>query len=107
MPPVTSVEHPTPKPYVSTGHLPEPDTIEALMAEAYEAFKSNADGHNSTVYPALARAPKDLFGICMVGVSGKVYEIGDSDYEFTIMSVSKPFVMALVCEALEPDGGPG
>jgi glutaminase len=86
--------------YVSTGHLPPPDQVRALVAEAYERFKSNTDGQNSQVYPALARVPSRLFGICVVGTSGNVYAVGDSDYEFTIMSVSKPFVFALVCEAL-------
>ena len=70
------------------------------MAEAYERYKTNADGQNSQVYPALARMPSGLFGICVVGTSGNVYAVGDADYEFTIMSVSKPFVFALVCEAL-------
>jgi glutaminase len=36
----------------------------------------------------------------VVGTSGNVYAVGDADYEFTIMSVSKPFIFALVCEAL-------
>src|SRR5262249_61389805 len=54
-------------------------------------------------YPALARVPPHLFGICEVGTNGAVYAIGDSDHEFTIMSVSKPFIFALVCEALGPD----
>jgi glutaminase len=36
----------------------------------------------------------------VVGTSGNVYAVGDAEYEFTIMSVSKPFVFALVCEAL-------
>ena len=57
-------------------------------------------GENSKVYPALARVPSELFGICVVGTSGNVYAVGDAEYEFTIMSVSKPFVFALVCEAL-------
>ena len=87
-------------PYVSTGHLPSPDLIKALVAEAHERYKSNADGQNSQVYPALARVPSNLFGICVVGTSGNVYAVGDSDHEFSIMSVSKPFVFALVCEAL-------
>jgi glutaminase len=90
-------------PYVSTGHLPPPDRVRALVAEAYERFKANAEGQNSQVYPALARVPSDLFGICEVGTNGAVYAIGDSDYEFTIMSVSKPFIFALVCEALGPE----
>ena len=36
----------------------------------------------------------------MVGTSGNVYAVGDADYEFSIMSVSKPFVFALVCQVL-------
>jgi glutaminase len=86
--------------YVSTGHLPAPEQVRALVDEAYETYKSVADGKNSEVYPALARVPSDLFGVCVVGTSGNVYAVGDAEYEFTIMSVSKPFVFALVCEAL-------
>jgi glutaminase len=85
------------KAYVSTGHLPPQQEIEELVEEAYARFKSNKDGKNSQVYPALAKVPSELFGICIVGTSGNVYAIGDSDYEFTIMSVSKPFIFALVC----------
>jgi glutaminase len=93
----------TPASYVSTGHLPSPDVVEALVTEAYEQFKSNTEGQNSQVYPALARVPSNLFGICVVGTTGNVYAVGDSDYAFTIMSVSKPFVLALVGEVLSPD----
>jgi glutaminase len=38
----------------------------------------------------------------VVGTNGNVYAVGDAEHEFTIMSVSKPFVFALVCEALGP-----
>jgi glutaminase len=89
--------------YVSTGHLPPPEQVKVLVAEAYERFKSNTDGQNSQVYPALARVPSHLFGICDVGTNGAVYAVGDSDHEFTIMSVSKPFIFALVCELLGAD----
>lgn len=89
--------------YVSTGHLPTPEMIQALVTEAYDQFKSNTEGQNSQVYPALARVPSNLFGICVVGTSGNVYAIGDADYEFTIMSVSKPFILALVTETLSPE----
>jgi glutaminase len=89
--------------YVSTGRLPPPDHVKALAAEAYERFKSNTEGQNSQVYPALVRVPSSLFGVCVVGTSGNVHAVGDSDYEFTIMSVSKPFIFALICEALGPE----
>src|SRR5262249_40751926 len=86
--------------YVSTGHLPSPEMVKALVSEAYERFKSNGEGRNSDIYPALARAPSDLFGVCGVGTSGNVYAVGDTDHPFSIMSVSKPFVFALVCQSI-------
>ena len=87
-------------PYISTGRLPTPEQVNALVAEAYERYKTNAEGEVSQVYPALARVPGHLFGICVVGVSGNVYAAGDTDYPFSIMSVSKPFVFALVCQSI-------
>jgi glutaminase len=90
-------------PYVSTGRLPSADVVRALVAEAHDKFKSNTDGQNAQVYPALARVPSDLFGICVVGTTGNIVEVGDSQHEFTVMSVSKPFVFALVTELLGPD----
>jgi len=94
-----------PDSYVSTGHLPPPDRVAALVEEAYEQFKSDREGRTSSVYPSLAVAREDLFGICVVGTDGRLYATGDSEHEFLIMSVSKPFVFALVCEALGAEGG--
>jgi glutaminase len=91
------------KAYVSTGHLPAPEAVQQLVDEAHHRFKSNTDGENSQVYPALARVPSELFGVCIVGNSGRVYGAGEIDYEFSIMSVSKPFVFALVCEDIGPE----
>jgi glutaminase len=83
--------------------LPEAETVRTLVSDAHRRFKSNTDGQNSQVYPALARVPRDLFGVCVVGTSGSVYAAGDTDHEFSIMSVSKPFVFALICEAIGPE----
>jgi glutaminase len=85
--------------FVSTGHLPPGELVGRLVAEAHERFKSVTDGENSQVYPALARVPSGLFGVCVAGTGGEVFCAGDADYEFTIMSVSKPFLFALVCQA--------
>jgi glutaminase len=87
-------------PFVSTGELPAEESVESLVAEAYERYRANSEGANASVYPALARVPPELFGVCVAGTSGRVYAAGDADTEFTIMSVAKPFVFALVCEAL-------
>ncbi|RZN14650.1 glutaminase A [Bradyrhizobium sp. Leo121] len=91
------------RPYVSTGHLPNPEMVQSLVEDAHRRIKSNADGHNSQVYPALARVPSELFGVCVVATDGHVYGAGDIDYEFSIMSVSKPFVFALICETIGPE----
>jgi glutaminase len=74
--------------------------VKSLVSEAYERFKSNAEGSSSDVYEALARVPSDLFGVCVVGTSGNVYAVGDTDHPFSIMSVSRPFVFALVCQSI-------
>lgn len=87
-------------PFVSTGDLPPPGLVRALVAEAYERFKTNSEGRVSDVYPSLAAARGDLFGVCVVGASGAFYASGDFDRAFPIMSVSKPFVFALICQLL-------
>jgi glutaminase len=86
--------------YVSTGHLPSPAQIQHWVEEAHERYRSITDGQNAQNYPALARVPSDLFGICAVGTSGNVYAAGDAAHEFAIMSAAKPFVFALVCQTL-------
>ena len=85
-------------PYVSTGHLPRADVVAQLVAEAHARYRDDDVGEVSRVYPALARVPRDLFGIAVVSVAGAEVEVGDADVPFTIMSVSKPFVFALACD---------
>ncbi len=85
---------------VSTGRLPSPETVGSLVAEAHQLFKANTQGVVADYIPALAKVPADLFGICVVGVNGAVHTAGDADHEFSIQSVSKPFVFALVCQAI-------
>jgi len=88
--------------YVSTGHLPEAELVEQLVRRAHARFRDNDEGETSQVYPSLAYAPRHLFGICVVGTSGRVYDVGDTAHDFTIMSVSKPFIFALVCQLIGP-----
>jgi glutaminase len=89
--------------YVSTGHLPSPRQVQSAVDEAYRLYRSDDSGENSPTYPALARVTGNLFGICVAGTSGSVYRAGDTGYGFAIMSVAKPFVFALVCDALGAD----
>jgi glutaminase len=95
--------HTPPTAFVSTGQLPPPEHIQSLVEEAHRRYAGHCEGANSTVYPALERVSPDLFGICIAGVKGRLYTAGDVDHEFTIMSVSKPFVFALICGLLGPE----
>ena len=88
------------EPFVSTGSLPPPELVQTLVIEAYERYRTNTDGSLSSVYPALARVSPELFGVCVAGVSGDVFAIGDAEVEFTLMSVAKPFVFALVAQVV-------
>lgn len=90
--------------FVSTGDLPPPGRVASLVDEAHRRFDPVALGQVSNVYPALARVPSDLFGICVVGTDGRVHAVGDAEHEFTIMSVSKPFLFALICDRIGPTG---
>lgn len=85
---------------ISTGHLPPSERVQAMVEAAYAQFKNNDEGRNAEHYPALAAVPRDLFGVCVASVEGAIFAAGDAEYPFTIMSVAKPFVFALVCQAL-------
>ncbi|MCZ7552772.1 MAG: glutaminase A [Anaerolineales bacterium] len=86
--------------YISTGHLPPAKQVQQLVDLAYRQYKSNDTGKVADYIPALASTPPALFGLCVVGTNGAVYSAGDAAHEFSIQSVSKPFVFALVLQAL-------
>lgn len=88
---------------VSTGRRRASTRVQTLIDAAHERFRDDDRGANASHYPALASVPRDLFGICVAGVDGTVMEVGDSRHPFTIMSVAKPFVLALVIEAIGAD----
>jgi glutaminase len=92
---------------ISTGHLPAPQQVETLVRAAYERYKGLDDGKVADYIPALAKVSDKLFGICVVGTNGGTFSIGDAEHEFSIQSVSKPFVFALVCEAIGTEAARG
>jgi glutaminase len=87
-------------PRISTGDLPRLEEVRDLVTDAYERYRSNGDGAVADYIPVLAQASPDWFGIAVVGPGGRSFEIGDVETPFSIQSVSKPFVFALVCEAV-------
>lgn len=89
--------------FVSTGTLPSDERVAELVRESHDRFAGVDDGECSHVYPALQRADPDGFAIAVTGVNGRRTSVGDVDHRFTLMSVSKPFVLALVCEVVGAD----
>lgn len=87
-------------PFVSTGHLPTTEMVQALVADADARFKDHDEGQNASHYPALAAVPRHLFGLCLTATNGQEFAAGDVDDEFTIMSVAKPFTLALVYQVM-------
>ncbi|ANJ27939.1 glutaminase A [Agromyces aureus] len=94
-----------------------PSPLSIALASVLERARPKTSGAVATYIPELARADPDQLGIALASVRGTVHEAGDSDAEFTIQSVSKPFVLALALEqsglaevtrhvGLEPSGEP-
>lgn len=92
-----------PAPIVSTGQLPDPEHVQAVLEAAHAACRDLDEGTVADYIPALAAAPPEAFGACIAGTAGGLYEVGDTTTEFSIQSVSKPFVFALVCQAIGPE----
>jgi glutaminase len=87
--------------YVSTGALPPRETMQALVSEAHRRFLSVSSGKVADYIPLLAAADPTLFGIAVVGAGGETVEAGDCGAGFTMQSISKPFIFALVEQALD------
>jgi glutaminase len=71
--------------------------FQRLVDETHARYKGLTEGKNADYIPILTTVPSDLFAVVIVDASdGKVFQAGDSDYKFSIQSVSKPFTAALV-----------
>lgn len=78
-----------------------------LIPEYLDSVLLNCAGDRSgelaDYIPELAQADPEPFGMALATVDGSVYRSGDSEVEFTIQSISKPFVYALALQDLGLD----
>jgi len=81
---------------------PGRERVESVVREAYNKFRSDTSGKNADYIPYLAQVPSGLFGISVVTTDNQVLNIGDTDYSFSIQSISKVFTLALAMEELGP-----
>ncbi len=86
--------------YISTGHLPDGAVVQQLVQEAHRRFAGVHEGAVADYIPALAAACPDHFGICVAGSAGELIAAGEAEQPFSIQSISKPFMFALVCQAI-------
>lgn len=89
--------------WVSTGQLPGEETVRELVAEAHRRFSPVQDGEVARYIPALAEADPAHFGVCVASTGGLLFEAGESRQPFSIQSLSKPFLFALLCQAIGED----
>ena len=82
---------------------PGRERVEAVVREAYNKFRSDTSGKNADYIPYLAQVPSGLFGISVVTTDNQVLNVGDTDYSFSIQSISKVFTLALAMEELGPN----
>lgn len=90
----------SPSAWVSTGQLPTEAVVQELVQEAHRRFAPLQEGRLAGTIPALASADPGDFGICVAAGSGRLFEAGDVARPFSIQSLSKPFLFALVGEAI-------
>lgn len=68
------------------------------LTEVLDACTADTSGDIADYIPALANADPDRFAVTLVTAEGAVYSVGDDDVEFTIQSISKPFVYGLALQ---------
>lgn len=69
--------------------------IQEMLEEVRARLSGWTEGRLADYIPELDKANGALFGLAMATLDGHVFETGDSTHQFTIQSVSKPFVYAL------------
>ncbi len=69
------------------------------LRELHRRYRDLDEGRVADYIPELATANPAWFGIAVAGAGdGQMFEAGDCEQEFTIQSISKPFVFGLALE---------
>lgn len=76
------------------------DPVRHALESVLDAVRDRTDGEVASYIPELAKVEPEQLGAALASTHGVVHEAGDVEAEFTIQSVSKPFVFALAVDAL-------
>lgn len=73
-----------------------PNIIQNILESVYYDLVETKQGDVACYIPEIARANPEDFGIAICTASGgRIYEIGNTNVEFSIQAVAKPFMYAL------------
>ncbi|MGW6513531.1 glutaminase A, partial [Streptomyces niveus] len=83
--------------------VPATDVVTDALVELQRRLATLDEGEVASYIPQLATADPATFGIALTSMGGNHYWSGGVDMPFTLQSVSKPFVYALVLAELGLD----
>ncbi|WP_434587540.1 glutaminase A [Streptomyces sp. A5-4] len=78
------------------------EPVTDALTQVHARLAGLRDGRLADYIPQLALADPDAFGLALVSMEGHQYRAGRAQTPFTVQSVSKPFVYALVLAELGP-----
>jgi glutaminase len=76
------------------------DPITTLLEAVLDEIRPQSAGAPAGYIPELAGADPERLALAVVGPRGRVITAGDDRVEFTIQSMSKPFVLALALQSM-------
>lgn len=74
--------------------------LQTVLDFAHRQNVDHREGALADYIPELAKTSPERFGIAVATSTGKLYEVGDSRFEFTIQSISKAFTYCLAIEVM-------
>ncbi len=92
-------------------------SLQSFLHSLHSRYRGLNDGCLASYIPELTKADPNWFGISIVTTDGQIFEVGDTQQNFTIQSISKVFSYGLALEdhgrqdllekvGVEPTGDP-
>jgi glutaminase len=72
--------------------------VQTALDRVLRSLLNHREGDVASYIPELTLVDPDRFGIAVATVDGHVYGAGDDEQEFTIQSISKPFVYGMALD---------
>jgi len=72
--------------------------VQQFLEHLHHDLQALSAGKVASYIPELSKADPDWFGISMVTLDGRTFDVGDSHQKFTIQSISKVFVYGMALE---------